>query len=287
MPTVTSTLNAHLTNWGPLTTTFTPPPACVSSPDFVYMAPTSNPDLLGHSNGCSWDMGTCLPSPTDPDALRPLQSDWDLLQPNVIAYYSPGLLCPSGYTTVGTAARHGEDSAVEPQGIFATIERRSMMWFHLRSVLTLALDPSETAIACCPSNMTPDWVGGCTSILSAYTPTTACVRIMSPPVYMSTVITSHGETVTETILVPTGTDEVITSYVTYDPAVATDYVGVTTQLVVYMVHRAGDGEGGDSDTDSDTGDGGNGAAGLRSFGVVGSSVLVGLVAGVGMVLGRG
>lgn len=76
-------------------------------------------------------------------------------------YFSPGIYCPSGYATVGVASRDG-DKPVNSTGIFSNPSATSTRFVGNHAVfnnpanlLMQILDPSETAVLCCPRYYTP------------------------------------------------------------------------------------------------------------------------------------
>lgn len=116
------------TNLGPLTTTFTPAPSCSASNriGLGYLQPESGDvviELLGQCTS-QFDYFTgCIPSTTTKSMTTPTPTftatsyeGIEEYMENMIdwagggAYYSPGLYCPSGWTTVGMAARDASSS---------------------------------------------------------------------------------------------------------------------------------------------------------------------------------
>ncbi|KAI1393701.1 uncharacterized protein F4822DRAFT_424164 [Hypoxylon trugodes] len=117
---------------GPLTTTWTPPPGCTvaiascSQCDFGWLAQTCSNGSTVH------DQPTCWPSRTA-DAYTPLSlilGAWGI--------YSPGVVCPHGYSTACTY------NDLSQTGNFD-------FWFHPGA--------SETVVGCCPSYVLiiPPW----------------------------------------------------------------------------------------------------------------------------------
>lgn len=73
-----------------------------------------------------------------------------------IVYHSPGLYCPSGWTTAGVAQRAG-DGALSTSGIFTELskalsiaEKQDLRFNPDMNLLLGALDKGETAAVCCP-----------------------------------------------------------------------------------------------------------------------------------------
>lgn len=83
-------------NFGPLTTTYTPPPACQTTPVYSTLA-------LGDTTlfQCPWQTAykSCMPSPS----LAFLYQNWEAGQcDDVFTFHSPGTVCPSGWSFATT-----------------------------------------------------------------------------------------------------------------------------------------------------------------------------------------
>ncbi|KAL1835414.1 hypothetical protein VTJ49DRAFT_6776 [Mycothermus thermophilus] len=146
------------TNLGPLTTTFTPPPACTvavgAGPGGVLAgADKKNVALLGQgcSSGRAWDAISCWPETSqDAEAAKraPLKG-W--------GFYSPGLHCPVGYATACSATGGADGETGWP--------------------VQFVLGAGETAVGCCPSGYGCANINGqtCTMIAASTTiPTVTC-----------------------------------------------------------------------------------------------------------------
>jgi hypothetical protein len=154
MPTATSLSAYSLLNNGPLTTTFTAPASC-STAYATIVAPVSDPAFLQWSAQCDWlPPADCNPSGS---AIRSIYSSANGGNPsadNIIVYHSPGLVCPSGWATVG-AARKLSPTSTSISGAFSLSGEfqpgNNPGFFEpFLDVVVAALDPSETAVACCP-----------------------------------------------------------------------------------------------------------------------------------------
>ncbi|KAH7313559.1 hypothetical protein B0I35DRAFT_480237 [Stachybotrys elegans] len=129
-------------------------------------------------------------------------------------YYYSGSVCPEPWTTVGTAAK-GDDGAVTSTGMFAPFEGEDGNQLRERfqavpslgpNVLMQALEPGETAIACCPSGYTYEFLGYCSQNLprATYTAETACRVVVdlgntTPDIVLEPVTSTYwfyGSTVT-------------------------------------------------------------------------------------------
>lgn len=131
---ITSVSGVSLTNLGPLTTTFTPPPSCLQSNGMMmYAEPT---DLLpvGYIS-CDWDMESCLPS----QSKRTTTDTEETPYTQVVTYFSPGIVCPADWKTVGTAALPTTGQHFYPRGPGRVHTART--YRHLRL-------PTEPACVC-------------------------------------------------------------------------------------------------------------------------------------------
>ena len=79
---------------GPLTTVFYPPDHCFTVPPNGYAAQTCSTDGTAYWDPSCFPPATTTPFPTNADA-------------GADGYYSPGLICPTGYTTA--CANTGSD----------------------------------------------------------------------------------------------------------------------------------------------------------------------------------
>ncbi|KAK3387382.1 hypothetical protein B0H63DRAFT_509193 [Podospora didyma] len=268
MPTATSVSQWTLTNWGPLTTTFAANAACATT-GISMLAPRS---ALG--NGFSVDCAvatvgaSCYPSGSQLDAAA--STAFDKVGYFVMGYFSPGLVCPSGWKTVGVAAR-GSDGSVSASGIFiaptsgpGAVVENGPFFNPAVNVFTAAIDAGETAAACCPSAMTADPGGVCVSTLPDYRPTTACQRLL-PGGAVSTFVTDitflGAHTTAQLLSFVGGKPITSTTTITLPPSQASELVGVSVMPMVMLVRHASDtagpGEGG-------SGGGGGGGGGSPS-----------------------
>ncbi|KAK1749773.1 hypothetical protein QBC47DRAFT_129662 [Echria macrotheca] len=251
MPTATTISQWSLTNWGPLTTTFSASPSCATA-GISFIAPKSN---LGQGMSADCAVATvgaaCYPSGSQLDAAESKA----FTQPGLLqaGYFSPGLACPSGWQTVGIAAKGS--SGVSASGIFvASAHPDSLLFNPVVNVFTAALDAGETAAACCPSSMTALTEGVCVSTLPKYSPTTVCDRIIPDDdvTFVPGDITYLGQHTTVSVVSFVGSKPITsTSTRTFAPSQTSDYVGISLMPMVMLVHR-------DSDTSGQGGGGGSG-----------------------------
>lgn len=150
MPTSTEFFGVTAYNLGPLTTTFSAPSACATGTDHHVIVNASEPEMVWGYPTCGFqDRGSCMPSGKSYDSLRsvtiPLNRAW-------YHYYSPGIACPSGWTTAGTMIKEGE-SSLSVSGVFSSRIQASTtgavqlepadFWAEIMNV-------SETIAYCCP-----------------------------------------------------------------------------------------------------------------------------------------
>ncbi|KAF4946134.1 hypothetical protein FGADI_11412 [Fusarium gaditjirri] len=186
MPTVTSVTLAKITNFGPLTTTYTAPASCATATNHLYLADDSDkPEYLWAYPTCTMQLyGSCIPSGDQYDHLI-TATYAKTLDIGFYHYYSPGLYCPANWTTAGkylkgagsTAAISGDltktKSGFDPPGW----EPGRPFPTDPTSVWKLVLEPSETLAVCCPSEYQIDLNGNCYSVLglaSSYGYTEIC-----------------------------------------------------------------------------------------------------------------
>ncbi|KIM92676.1 hypothetical protein OIDMADRAFT_185076 [Oidiodendron maius Zn] len=252
MPTATSLSAYSLINNGPLTTTFTAPASCSTAYE-TFIAPASYPSLFEWEAQCGWlPPADCNPSGS---AIRSIDSSAEGGNPtagNIIVYYSPGLVCPSGWATVGAAAKLNPTStsisgAFNLSGAIPTGGNFEFFDPYL-DIFVAALDPSETAVRAreliilSSSYMNAD--GACYSVLpsSTFTPTAGCQRIL-PGSDLSAVFgtwTMGGETITGNLETITGLIPISTRTTSFAPTEATTLVGVAANDMFILVHQASD-----------------------------------------------
>jgi hypothetical protein len=134
-------------NYGPLTTTFTPPPSCTATDRLQLGRMTSGFPHFLYSVKCSsqseWD---CVPTGTASSAA----TFDDLKYVGSAGYYSPGLYCPSGWSTIGSATAD-EHGAVSTSGYLVKTDQKGPYYEQPGTLLASMLKPSETMALCCPT----------------------------------------------------------------------------------------------------------------------------------------
>lgn len=157
MPSITTSDGFTFNNWGPVTTTFTPPASCATATNNMRIGLKNTDFFWPYADQCS-TVGyyNCIPTGTvqvtttmDPNPQHVMD----------LSYFSPGLNCPAGFNTVGLASR-GSDSSLSASGLFATTaptaapepgETNMAQWQDPMSLFLGLLDAGETAFACCPT----------------------------------------------------------------------------------------------------------------------------------------
>ncbi|KAL3462484.1 hypothetical protein BJX64DRAFT_288386 [Aspergillus heterothallicus] len=251
MPTESIIFAATISNLGPLPTDFSLPASCISSTDWV-LAFTGQPNARVWSD-CSLGPNTCVPSPTDSDALTSIyEINHTPASGHVLGYYSPGVSCPLGWETAARAAR---DSAgtVSQSGFIAPTTTATTTTDDggggdsvptFRHALVSLLDPGETAVWCCPSYVNDSRPRGRMVLLRA-------VRLH--PVYRlrltgpgaggreTTGIQGDDGQTTEGIvevISATSTGTVLTT--TFSASAVTDFLAYSQVPIVRFVQRPGD-----------------------------------------------
>lgn len=168
------------TNLGPVTTTFTPGPSCTASNriGLGYVNPTGGNVVIQYSVQCTSDFNyfsDCIPTTTPtatttttPTFTATSYEEYEEYEQSLVdwegfgAYYSPGLYCPSGWATVGLAARDAS-SSLTSSGILAPTATTTTTkystddpYYYMfnyedpASVLKDILVPEQTMALCCP-----------------------------------------------------------------------------------------------------------------------------------------
>ncbi|KAL5050881.1 hypothetical protein BDW71DRAFT_171807 [Aspergillus fruticulosus] len=248
MPTATATLSWTLTNWGPLTTSWSLPDSCTSN---VALAYTEEPGWIIINEQCSPSPFSCLPSPTDSNAPAALSSARNTIGLDIHPdpFYSPAPSCPDGWKTVGVAAREGTATASKSGWFTASFEDNleeidfaDDSPIELNEAIALLLDAGETAVACCPSSMTmlPGYI--CSSSLPSYKVSTACESYWE----------ATGA-LTDEHTIGTGTDTWTVSRTTYSSDEASQFTGWSQVRPLMLLHKPTDLAGNEED-DSETKD---------------------------------
>ena len=150
MPSASTFAHVALNNLGPLTTTYTAPASCATGTARVNIAFLTTPHaLFEYSPDCTGQpVGDCVPSGAAIDSLASAA----LTTPaaNAVFYYSPGLVCPSNWATMGAVAK-AADGKFSTSGAFsATTPIPTRFFDPPLNIIMNAMDPGETAVVCCP-----------------------------------------------------------------------------------------------------------------------------------------
>lgn len=142
-------------NYGPVTTTYTPPTSCSATDKYRLGTVTQGVALYDFGQvACpstsDWD---CVPSGTASASITALVNGDGQRYVASGGYYSPGLYCPSGWATVGVMARDAS-SSLSSSGVLSQSDTGTAMGdptaFDPATHLAGVLRPSETVALCCP-----------------------------------------------------------------------------------------------------------------------------------------
>lgn len=157
MPTASLYAYETWTNLGPLTTTFTPAPACTASPtNLVLEVITAPNDPYDIPNGfnveCPKRGNTgCYPSGEQRQKIFETASGLA----STVVYHSPGLYCPSGWTTAGTKVPGTTGQGLFAPNVYTTRyeewgPENGMTGNYFAEGVDFLLGPRETLVVCCP-----------------------------------------------------------------------------------------------------------------------------------------
>ncbi len=154
MPFLSSSGSYTFSNLGPLTTTFSAAASCATGTDHAAVALVSTPGpepLLDFSLDCSVrPLGSCFPSGPGVDSFAS-EVQTNPAAATRIQYFSPGLICPSNWATIGTVGRATGIGGYTSTGVFtAPTPAPTQLFNPSLNILYNAIDPGETAVACCP-----------------------------------------------------------------------------------------------------------------------------------------
>ncbi|RTE76522.1 hypothetical protein BHE90_009004 [Fusarium euwallaceae] len=296
MPTTTAYFGTTLSNFGPLTTTYTAPSSCSTGTDRIVLVHPDTPNIFQAVPTCkAQPIGECLPSGSKWDANETSSTSFQYVR----AYYSPGVVCPAGWRTVGTLA-HATNSGADVSGVFSNTQTAKARggpdlptnldpldyWLHV-------LDESETLVHCCPSGYNAEGFGNCYSSGSASSHTYSERCIQSYSVGEFTIVpTLDGKCLSSPLV-----SWVLEAPTTYTEPLKTtaewtsDLIAATWIPALALVHKDSDvgeaksGSDAEETGESEGGDGGDDDSGASRNGVVSVfAVMVGMLAGAGMLL---
>ncbi|KAF0316026.1 hypothetical protein GQ607_016716 [Colletotrichum asianum] len=267
-----------LVNIGPLTTTWTAPSACatITHPPYLAQSYAVAAGIPFWAEDCASltddPFNECVPSATKMNEEWASRKDNPMID-DVVYYHSPGNICPSNWTTVGVAAR-GDGTSYSLSGIYAdptfTLIQSDSTTTHIvtqsgarpgiqpaANMFMSAIEPHETAVACCPSGFTAKALGlGCFSYIprELYTATTGCHWILDNDIctLIDNTYTYHGRTVSGQF--PSATASTMTRHIeveTIEPDESSSFIGIAVTAGVTLVNRAqntGSGTGGNAGT---------------------------------------
>ncbi|KAH8887828.1 hypothetical protein GQ53DRAFT_270648 [Thozetella sp. PMI_491] len=169
---------------GPLTTTWTAPPLCsyamavCDTCTSVWYGQTCNPQVTARDFTDCWPPRSGEQASVDPGVMM----GW--------GFYSPGIACPAGYTTVAMATFGGSSG-----------------W-----PIEYSLTDGETAAACCPSSF------GISTIVATNTHAQTCVLTATTSSYITVQCNTGIFTSFSTVNIPaTISGVVISKYIVFAP----------------------------------------------------------------------
>ncbi|KAL2786959.1 hypothetical protein BJX66DRAFT_328201 [Aspergillus keveii] len=262
-------------NLGPLTTTYTPSAHCTASDQMVLGYLNTMPKYGGNVYGewnvqCTTEISygaDCMPTTTEASTTTPAaftgtteeeyeeyldaEIEWEGYE----VYYSPGLYCPKGWTTIGMIGRDAGDKTTSSgilSPLVSTTQTENPMtsgyydYEDPASVMKSILEPRQTMALCCPSGMTADTAGACYSFVQDYTPTYGC-QVYTGYNYeygSSTVtyvdFTDSGVTRTTVVEAPTETISRVTTDTTRLDPDQTRYSGLIAVPVITLLYHEED-----------------------------------------------
>ncbi|KAF5249099.1 hypothetical protein FANTH_5575 [Fusarium anthophilum] len=307
MPTATEYFGISVSNLGPLTTTYTPPPECTrATTDHLVYALESSLIYGFGSPDCVIDpYGKCLPSGAAMDSIIKEYSNPKSGQ-GLHAFHSPGIHCPEGWTTAGLLAHGDKTGSAYRSGVFTSttsvnssqpLQMGSDEWW------LKVLEPSETLAWCCPSGWASLPYGYCRSFIAPALSagySSACYQAVAETAAIVTVHTVEGEPVSDTdgllSLLPdiTYTTETVALTKRWgEPSFVASLVIARQFPAVEMIYKAEDVKaaknGSKDDNDDKDGkakDDDSAASTLSKVGGIASGValMVGLLTGAGLLM---
>ena len=280
------TLSGHtFNNLGPLTTTFAAPASCATlTNNVLYRSGT-----LGGAHFVSPDcniktstLGDCIPSGQQRDDQLEKYAGPTLsaVANGRFNYFSPGIACPSDWTTAGVATKDSAGSLTS-SGIFTPLVPFFAPDLYPPNIFIEAMAPDQTAVLCCPSG----WKGDgyrCSSALSSFREFSTGCNFAIPPedvTFYHTTYTEPGSTTgaigdiyTMTHTAP-ASETIVTTFESWEIA---DWAPVTALPILALLHRASD----LSDTATTTSTSGTSARPGFSFLLAAGMGLLGSVAAV-------
>ncbi|EWZ35843.1 hypothetical protein FOWG_03626 [Fusarium oxysporum f. sp. lycopersici MN25] len=307
MPTATEYFGISVTNIGPLTTTYTPPPACTrATTDHLVYALESSLIYGFGSPDCEIDpYGKCLPSGAAVDSFIKEYSHPKSGQ-GIHPFHSPGIHCPEGWTTAGLLAHGDKTGSAFRSGVFtttATVNSSQPLQMGSDEWWLKVLEPSETLAWCCPSGWDSLPYGYCRSSIAPALSAgynSACYEGFPESAFV-TVHTVEGERVSDTdgliSLLPSITYTTETVALTEqwsDPSLVASMVIARQFPAIEMIYKSedvkaaknGSKDDADDDKDGKAKDNDNAASTLSKVGgvVSGVALMVGLLTGAGLLM---
>ncbi|KAJ5682740.1 hypothetical protein N7462_005905 [Penicillium macrosclerotiorum] len=245
MPSSSALSEYTFKNLGPLITTWKAPPSCATATDHVKIGSSADVSEIYWDSNCTHAEYNCIPTGTSAKRSSITGSNPANLWQE--SYFSPGLYCPSGWTTAGIASRDGANPVNSSGAFVPTPAISTSLEYPIinppANVLMQILDPSETAALCCPSSMTANSNIGCCSTLPEYKISTGCKNII-PNEDLANItrtfwyygVTAVGEVKNLVSTAPITS----TSYITWHANATSQLQAYSVVPIVTLVHQTSD-----------------------------------------------
>ncbi|KAJ5414062.1 hypothetical protein N7509_000689 [Penicillium cosmopolitanum] len=246
MPSASTISGYTYENWGPVTTTFTPPASCATASNKIEVGPSdSSRPIFRYGLQCETVGGwECYPSATIETTTTPDTNPTQFFKAH---YYSPGLYCPADWVTVGVASWDGDgDKSLITSGVLAPPTTAEIVQRDGEVFLGI-LDKSETAVICCPRSYSADVQYGCWSTISDYKPSSACNWEIPKVDWLgssSIKTTINGTATTRYLQTLAGTSPFIgPATTTFDAEDKKTLVGMAVNPMLTLIHKKADFDG--------------------------------------------
>lgn len=216
MPTTSVIDDFVFGNLGPLTTTFTAPASCATIPPqpVIYQAKNTKYPFPSKEAAATtvypdqWRLGSVRCGEDPRDECIPSAQGYQKSHVNgqtlAYNYYSPGVYCPSGYTTAGVKAGTSASGIFTQTGSFTVASDVGLNWIAGKS-----LSPDETMALCVASGYTahPFVPGVASSTIT--TPLSLYTALCEPQHQSPTLVTvtADGTTRVDVRVTETGSPE--------------------------------------------------------------------------------
>ncbi|KAK5651164.1 hypothetical protein OQA88_13211 [Cercophora sp. LCS_1] len=247
-PTVTTLSGQTFNSLGPLTTTFTAAASCATATNNILLFTDKDKNFFAPNCDVQTStLGDCFPSGRRIDAHWVHPAALSAVIGGQIDYFSPGIACPSAWTTAGVAVKNTAGLLVTSSGVFtsasASLYNGAFVDQYKPNILMEAIAPGETAVLYCPSG----WAfygDSCTSTLPRVKFETGCIFQIPAEDYTflpTTVMVSGGSAVTGDIFTLTNTHPAsVTVTTSFEAAERAHWAAVSILPMVTLLQRESD-----------------------------------------------